>query len=91
MKELFNSDTQPITQLLNGGDGSASVAAADNVVHSRLGDAAHMAQLVNGEISFLTQLQDAFFYCFAYIHGEHLVSNDDAQSLLRSGSFLRLF
>ena len=74
MEKIFNGDPQPIAQLLDGGDSGAVVSSADDVIDRGLGDAAHMAKLIDGNISLFTQLQYAFSHRFADIHGYHLDS-----------------
>lgn len=53
MKKIFHGDPQPITELFNGGNRGTVVAPADNIVDSGLGDAAHTAEFVNGNIPLL--------------------------------------
>lgn len=53
MEEFLDGDTQAVTQLFDGGNCSAAVSPADNVIDSRLRDAAHVAQLVDGDVLFL--------------------------------------
>ena len=84
VKELLNGDAQAVTQFFDGGDGGAAVAAADNVVDGGLGDTANSAELVDGNICFLTQLYNALFDRFADIHGPHLTSSEnDTHFLLK--------
>ena len=71
MKEFFNRNSQPITQFLNCGDGGAAVASTDNIMNGRLGDTTDVAQLIDGKILLLTQLQNALFDCFTHIHEGH--------------------
>ena len=53
MEKLLNGDTQAVTQLFNGGDCSAAVSPADDVIDSRLRDTAHVAQLIDGDVLLL--------------------------------------
>ena len=53
MEEFLDGDTQAVTQLFNGGDCSAAVSPADDVIDGRLRDTAHIAQLVDGNVLFL--------------------------------------
>lgn len=43
IKELLDGNSQAITKFFDGGNGSTSIAATDNIVHSGLGDTAHGA------------------------------------------------
>ena len=54
VEEINDRDAQAVAQLLQRGDGSAVVAAADHIVHGGLRDAADRAQLVNSQISLCT-------------------------------------
>ena len=53
MEKLLDGDTQAVTQLFDGGNRSAAVSPADDVIDSRLRDTAHVAQFVDGNIVFL--------------------------------------
>lgn len=50
IKELLDGNSQAITELFDGGNGGAPVAATDDVVHGGLGDTTHGAQLIDGNI-----------------------------------------
>ena len=50
IKELLDGNSQAITELFDGGNGGAPIAATNNVVDRGLGDTAHGAQLVDGNI-----------------------------------------
>ena len=50
MKEILDRDSQPVTQLLDRCDICTVVPSADDVIHSGLGDAAHITELVDGNI-----------------------------------------
>ena len=54
IEKILDRDPQPVAQLLYGGDSRAVVSPADNVVHRRLRDTAHIAELVDGNVVFLT-------------------------------------
>lgn len=54
IEEIDDRDPQAVAQLLQRGDGSAVVAAADYIVHGGLRDAADRAQLVNSQVSLCT-------------------------------------
>ena len=53
MEKFFDGDTQAVTQLFDGGNRSAAVSPADNVIDGRLRDTAHVAQLIDGDVLFL--------------------------------------
>lgn len=53
MEKFLDGDTQAVTQLFDGGNRSAAVSPADNVIDGRLRDTAHVAQLVDGDVLFL--------------------------------------
>lgn len=50
IKELLDGNSQAITKFFDGGNGSTSIAATDNVVDRGLGDTTHGAQLVDRNI-----------------------------------------
>ena len=50
IKELLDGNSQAITKLFDSGNGGAPIAATDDVVHGGLGDTAHGAQFVDGDI-----------------------------------------
>ena len=52
VEEILYRDPESVAQLFNCRDRCAVVAPADNVVDGRLCDAAHAAQLVDGDVSF---------------------------------------
>ena len=54
IEKINDRDAQTVAQLLQRGDGSAVVAAADHIVHGGLRDAANRAQLVNSQVSLCT-------------------------------------
>lgn len=54
IEEINDRDAQAVAQLLQRGNGSAVVAAADHIVHGGLRDAADRAQLVNSQVSLCT-------------------------------------
>lgn len=68
-KEVFNRDTQSVAQLLYGGNGRAVIPAAHNVIHRGLRHTAHVAELIDGDITFLAQLKDSVAHSFTYVHG----------------------
>ena len=51
-EEGLNGDVKAVAQLLDGGNCGAAIAAADDIVHRGLGDAAQRAQFVDGNIPF---------------------------------------
>lgn len=73
-KEFLNGDTETVAQLLNGGNGGAAVPTADDVIDGGLGYAAHVAQLVDGQIPLPAQIQNAQPHCFTDVHRYHLTS-----------------
>ena len=72
MKKLVNGNTQPITQLLDGRDSRTVVSAANDVIYSRLCHTANTAKLVDGNVAFLTQLDNSQPDSLTYGHGHHL-------------------
>ena len=54
IEEINDRDPQAVAQLLERGNGSAVVSAADHIVHRGLRDAADRAQLVNSQVSLCT-------------------------------------
>ena len=74
VKKRFNGDAQTIAQLLNGGDGGAVIAPADDVVDGGLRHTAQCAQFVNGDVFGFAQLQYAQSNRFANGHRDHLLS-----------------
>ena len=50
MKEILDRDSQTVTQLLDRCDICAVVPSTDDIIHSGLGDTAHIAELVDGNI-----------------------------------------
>ena len=52
VEEILYRDPESVAQLFNCRARCAVVAPADNVVDGRLCDAAHAAQLVDGNVSF---------------------------------------
>ena len=64
IEELLDGNSQAITKLFDGGNGGAPIAATDNIVHGGLGDTAHGAQLIDGNVLLLAEFQDAFLDCF---------------------------
>lgn len=64
IKELLDSNSQAITKLFDGGNGGAPIAATDDVVHGGLGDTAHGAQLVDGDIFLPAEFQNPLFDSF---------------------------
>nr|WP_304263368.1 hypothetical protein [Phascolarctobacterium succinatutens] len=84
VEKVLNRDSQNITKFLDCGYSGAAVSYADNVVYCGLGHAAHAAELVDGNITLIAQLQDALLDGFTDVHGDHLVStDDDTQFLLK--------
>ncbi len=53
MEKFLDGDTQAVTQLFDGGNRSAAVSPADDVIDSRLRDTAHVAQLIDGDVLLL--------------------------------------
>lgn len=53
MEKLLDGDTQAVTQLFDGGNRSAAVPPANDVIDSRLRDTAHIAQLIDGDVLLL--------------------------------------
>lgn len=51
-EEGLNGDVKAVAQLFDGGNCGAAIAAADDIVHRGLGDAAQRAQFVDGNIPF---------------------------------------
>ena len=72
MEKLIDCNTQAVTQLLDRGYSRTVVSATNNVVHSRLRNATDAAELVNGDIPFLAQLDNSLPDSFAYGHRYHL-------------------
>jgi hypothetical protein len=72
LEELLDGDVQPIADFLDGGYRGAVVPPADDVVEGGLGDTAHAAQLIDGDVTLLAQFQYALFDSFADGHGHHL-------------------
>ena len=77
VEEVLNRDSQTIAELLDRRNSGTAVSAADNIVYRGLGHTAHAAELVDGNITLIAQLQDAFLNSLADVHGNHLFSNDD--------------
>ena len=50
IKELLDGNSEAITELFDGGNGGAPIAATDDVVDRGLSDTTHGAQLVDGDI-----------------------------------------
>ena len=74
IEEILNGDSQTITKLLDRGNGGAAVASADDIVHCGLGHAAHAAEFIDRNVTLIAELQDAFLYGLADVHGDHLFS-----------------
>ena len=72
MEELIDCNTQTVTQLFDCGYSCAIVSAANNVVNSGLRNTANAAEFVNGDISFLAQLNNSLPDSLAYGHRYHL-------------------
>ena len=72
MEELINCNTQTIAKLLDGRNGCAVVSAADDVINCGLRHTADTAQLVNRDITLLTQLDNSLPDSLTYSHGYHL-------------------
>ena len=53
MEKFLDGDTQAVTQLFDGGNRSAAVSSADDVIDGRLRNTAHIAQLVDGDVLLL--------------------------------------
>ena len=68
VKEIQNRDVQPVTDFLDGGDGGALIAAADDIVQCGLGDATQGAKPVDGDLPLSTKLEDSIFNCNANDH-----------------------
>lgn len=68
IEKALNGNAKAITELLDGGNGGAVVAAADDVIDGGLGDTADVAQFIDGQILFLAQKQNTLPYSFADIH-----------------------
>ena len=77
MEKFLNGNAQAITELLDGGNRSAAVAPADDIVHGGLGDSTHTAQTVDGNIPFPTQFQNPLSDRLSNIHGYHLTSYEN--------------
>ena len=71
-KEFLNRNTQSVAKFLDRRNGSAIIPSADNIVHGGLRNTADAAELVNGDVSFLAQLNDSLPDSFAYGHRYHL-------------------
>ena len=69
IKELLDGNSQAITELFNGGNGGAPIAATDDVVHGGLGDTAHGAQFVDRNVLLPAQLQNPLFDSFTDTQG----------------------
>ena len=70
IKELLDGNSQAIAKLFDGGNGGTPIAATDNIVHSGLGNTAHGAQLVDGNVLLPAQLQNPLFDGFTDTQGE---------------------
>ena len=58
IKKFPQGDVQPVAQFLDGGDGGAVVAPADDVVDGGLGHAAEGGQPVDSDPTLGAKLQD---------------------------------
>lgn len=89
VEELFNSDSQSIAKLLDGGNRGTVVAATDYIIDSGLGNAADATEFVDGKVLLLAQFQNALFYCFTNIYGNHFLFNkNDTHLLLKTLTLL---
>ena len=71
MEKLLNCDTQTVAELFYGRNGSAVVPTAYDIIYCGLRDSAQRAELVDGNISLIAQLQYPFSYSFSYGHRYH--------------------
>lgn len=53
-KEVLNGDLQAITNLFDGGNRGSMIPSRYDIVEGRLGDAAHIRQLIDGDAALLT-------------------------------------
>ena len=84
VEKVLNRDSQTIAELLDRRYSGTAVSSADDIVYRGLSHAAHAAELVDGNITLIAQLQDTFLDGFANVHGYHLVpTDDDTQFLLK--------
>jgi hypothetical protein len=54
VKKISDGNFQPIANFSNGGNGRVIASRVDDIVKSRLGNAAHNPQLVNGYVALYT-------------------------------------
>ena len=71
-EKFLYGDPEAIAQLFDGGDGGAVIASADDVVDCGLGDAADVAEFVDGQILLVAELGNSPSDGFTYTHGYHL-------------------
>ena len=88
IEEVLDGDSQTIAELLDRGNSGAAVASADDIVHCGLGHAAHAAEFIDGNVTLITEFQDAFLDGLADVHGDHIVSTDDDTHFLLKRSTL---
>ena len=69
VEKLQDRDLQPVADLFDGGNGGGVVPAADNVIQCGLGQSAHTAELVHGQIPLPAQFQYPQPHRFADPHG----------------------
>ena len=69
VEKLQDGDFQSVADFFDGSHGCGVVPAADDVVQCGLGQPAHSAELVHGQIPLLTQLQYPYSHRFADTHG----------------------
>ena len=72
VEEILDGDSQAVAQLFDGGYRCAVVPAADDIVKRGLGDPAHGAQFIDGNVPLTAQFQDALLDCLTDIHRYHL-------------------
>ena len=72
MEEFIDCDTQSIAEFLNCRYSSTVISAANDIVHGGLRNTANATEFINGNIAFLTQLNDSLPDSFAYGHRYHL-------------------
>ena len=72
VEELVDCNTQTITQLFDRRHSRTIVPATDDVVYGGLCNTTNAAEFVNGNIAFLTQLDNSLPDSFAYGHRYHL-------------------
>lgn len=82
MEKLVNGHIQPVTKLLDRGNGRTVISSADDIIDRGLRNAADRAQLIDGNIAFLTQSNNSLLDRFSNRHRYHLYKNDTHRGLI---------